>query len=271
MKQLIVVIFLFISFSSRAQAAEIGVLGGLGYYLGDLNPHTHFYNTKFAGSVFYRDQIRRSDRLSLKFQLSFGNVQAFDADAQSESQVNRNLSFQSRIIELGPIIEINFLPYEIGSGRKPGTPYLFAGITYFKMNPMGRYNDDWIELQSLRTEGQGSIYNSNKPYKLSQISIPFGVGMKININSRMAIGLEYGLRKTFTDYLDDVSSNYVHPTILKENNGTLSAELSDQSLNNEGSFSFNNGVQRGNPNNKDWYAFGGITFSFRLKAHSTCP
>lgn len=271
MKHLIIAFFTFLSLSVFSQAAEIGVLGGTSYYLGDLNPTHHFYNPKLGGSIYYRDQIRNSDRLSLRIQLSYGTVQAFDADGKSEAQLNRNLSFQSKILEIGPMLEINFLPFEIGSRRKPGTPYLFIGISYFKMNPMGRYNDDWIELQSLKTEGQGSEFNSDKPYKLNQISIPFGVGFKVNINSRMSLGLEYGIRKTFTDYLDDVSGSYVNPAILSEINGQLSSDISDPSLNNQGSLSYNNGISRGNPNNKDWYAFAGITFSFRLKAYTTCP
>ncbi len=271
MKYFLLSILTTISICSFSQAAEIGILGGTSYYLGDLNPNTHFYNSKFGGSVFYRDQIRKSDRLSLRIQFSYGTVQAFDADSKSYAQINRNLSFQSKIIEFGPMLEINFLPFEIGSKRKPGTPYIFMGISYFKMNPMGQYNDSWIELQSLRTEGQGSEFNSKKPYKLNQISLPFGVGIKVNITSRISLGLEYGLRKTFTDYLDDVSGNYVHPTILSEINGELSSEISDPSLNNQASFSYQNGVSRGNPNTKDWYAFAGITLSYRLKAYTTCP
>lgn len=271
MKQFLILIFSAIISSAYSQAAEIGLMGGTSYYLGDLNPTKHFYNSKFGGSIFYRDKLRKSDRLSIRIQLSYGKVEAFDADSKSEAQINRNLSFQSKIFEFGPMIEINFLPFEIGSKRKPGTPYLFMGISYFKMNPMGQYNDGWIELQSLRTEGQGSEFNSDKPYKLNQISIPVGLGIKVNINSRMSLGLEYGIRKTFTDYLDDVSGNYVNPAILAEINGELSSQISDPSLNNQGSFSYNNGVARGNSNNKDWYAFAGITLSFRLKSYTTCP
>ena len=271
MKVILVLISLIYTTLFYSQAAEIGVLGGVSYYLGDLNPNRHFYNNKFGGSIFYRDKIRKSDRLSLRIQLSYGKVEAFDADSKSQDQINRNLSFQSKIIEFGPMIEINFLPYEVGSRRKPCTPYLFMGIIYFKMNAMGRYNDSWLELQSLRTEGQGTPANSSKPYRLNQISVPIGLGIKVNITSRIALGLEYGIRKTFTDYLDDVSGNYIHPTILSENNGQLSADISDPSLNNQGSFSYNNGVARGNPNNKDWYTFAGISLSFRLKAYTTCP
>ncbi len=263
-----------ISFGCRAQAVpEIGVVVGGSYYLGDLNPYKHFNNTKFSGTFLYRDQIGRSDRLSYRIHIGFGTVEAFDSESTDPARVNRNLSFRSRILEIGPLIEINFLPYEIGSDKRPFTPYMFLGLTYFKMNPMTQYNDSWIELQSLGTEGQGTEFSDKKPYKLNQLSIPLGLGMRFNMTPRWAIGFEYGIRKTFTDFLDDVSGNYVNPALLSETTGSLSADLSDQSLNNEGSFANVNGqsVSRGNPNTKDWYVFAGLTLSFRVLEYTTCP
>ncbi|CAG5080047.1 type IX secretion system protein PorG [Parvicella tangerina] len=274
MRWFVLFIISFLLVNSRAQAVpEVGVLGGGSYYIGDLNPYKHFNNTKFAGAFYYRDQIGRSDRLSYRLQIGFGTVEAFDAESSDPARLNRNLSFRSRILEIGPMLEIHFLPYEIGSDRRPFTPYLFLGATYFKMNPMTQYNDSWIELQSLSTEGQGTEFSDRKAYKLNQISIPVGLGMKFNMTERWAIGFEYGIRKTFTDFLDDVSGNYVNPAILAETNGALSAQLSDQSLNGEGSFANVNGqsVSRGNPNTKDWYVFAGLTLSFRVIEYSTCP
>ncbi len=271
MRVFFLIIFSFlIQFNFSQKTSDIGVLLGGGYYVGDINPYQHFYNTKFAGSIFFRDQINKNDRLTYRISASRINLEAFDADFNNDRQINRNLNFKSSITEIAGILEIHFLPYEIGSKRKFGTPYLFFGLSYFKMNPMGKYNDDWIELQSLATEGQGTSANDKNPYKLNQISIPFGVGVKLNINSRIAIGLEYGLRKTFTDYIDDISGDYVNANFLRETNGFLSGELSDQSLNNESTFSSNHGVSRGNPNNKDWFAMAGFTISYRLKAYTTC-
>lgn len=261
-------------FNSVSQTVpEVGILAGGSYYLGDLNPYKHFNNTKFAGAFMYRDKISRSDRVSYRLQIGFGTVEAFDAESTDPARLNRNLSFRSRILEIGPMLEIHFLPYEIGSDRRPFTPYMFLGATYFKMNPMTQYNDNWIELQSLGTEGQGTDLTDKKLYKLNQISIPVGFGFKFNMTSRWAIGFEYGIRKTFTDFLDDVSGDYVNPSLLAETNGSLSAELADQSLNNESSFANMNGVSiaRGNPNTKDWYVFAGVTLCFRVLEYTTCP
>ncbi|MCB9195931.1 MAG: outer membrane beta-barrel protein [Flavobacteriales bacterium] len=266
-------IFLISVFSllKAQRVPEIGILAGGSYYLGDLNPYKHFDNTNFCGAFMYRDQIAGSDRLTYRLQIGFGTVEAYDSESLDPSLVNRNLSFRSRIIEIGPMIEVHFLPYEIGSNKRPFTPYMFLGLTYFKMNPMGKYNDSWIELQSLGTEGQGTPYNDKDYYKLNQISVPVGFGMKFNMNQRWSIGLEYGIRKTFTDYLDDVSGNYLNPSILAETNGPLSAQLSDQSLDNQGSLYTTTGISRGNSNTKDWYVFTGVTLSFRVIEYSTCP
>lgn len=267
------ILFSFLYVARAQNVPELGIMLGGSYYLGDLNPYKHFNNTNLAGTFLYRDKIANNDQLTYRIHIGYGTVEAYDSESSDPALVNRNLNFKSRILEIGPLLEINFLPYEIGSAKLPFTPYMMIGLTYFKMNPMGQYNDDWVELQSLGTEGEGTEYSDHKLYKLNQLSIPIGLGLKFNMTERWAFGLEYGIRKTFTDYLDDVSGNYVNPVLLSATNGTLSAQMSDQSLNNEGSLANVNGqsVSRGNPNTKDWYVFAGITLSYRLIKYTTCP
>ena len=88
-------------------------------------------------------------------------------------KVKRNLSFKSSIIEIGPIIEVNFFPYKLGQAdtelAKFGTPYFFAGITYMRMNPKAEYEGEWIELQPLGTEGQGTSQNNRNLYFIFKI------------------------------------------------------------------------------------------------------
>ncbi len=270
MKIIVSLIFLGYILNGYSQVPEFGGMAGGSYYIGDLNPTGHFENTKFSGGIFYRNQIKKSKRLSFRFQLMYGKVEAFDSKSESERLVNRNLNFQSKILEIGPLIEFHYLKYEVGSRRYRGTPYLFLGLTYFKMNPMGQYEGNWIELQSLGTEGQGTSQNSKKPYNLNQLSIPVGVGVKFNLSSRVSMGIEYGVRKTFTDYLDDVSGNYVDASLLHEESGLLAAQLSDPSLENQNLRNSNEGYSRGNAQNKDWYYMFGISLSFRLFEHTTC-
>lgn len=275
-KLLILYISLFTLASANAQklANEFGGWVGGAYYLGELNPYKQYDCTHIAGGLLYRKNINK--RIALRIHASYGMVSGSDARSSVEANVNRNLSFRSRIFELGPIVEVNFVEYE--AGRKIGrnyykniiSPYYFIGLNYFNMNPQAVFGDDFIDLQSLGTEGQGSDLNENKKYSLNQISIPMGFGLKMSVTQRMNISLEYGIRKTFTDYLDDVSGKYVDPIELEQLNGPLAAHYADQSLNSEGINFSNEGAMRGNPKTKDWYSFSGIIITFCLGRTDAC-
>ncbi len=233
---------------------EIAVMGGGSYYIGDLNPYQHFNNYNFnVGGAFRR--TLHNKQIVLRAHIMYGRV-----SAQSSTS---DISFRSSILEIGPAIEINFMPFVIGEVKKyRGTPYLFGGLTYFKMNPQASKNGDWINLQTLGTEGQGSSQNSNNQYKTQQLSLPVGLGLKINLSKRFALNFEYGIRKTFTDYLDDVSGTYVNLGLLEAENGELAAELSKG-----GNI---NGLQRGNSQNKDWYVIYNAALCFRILPSNEC-
>ncbi len=264
----------FNSVHSQKLAHEIGGWLGGSYYLGELNPYKQYNNTHLAGGLLYRHNINK--RIALRLGISYGMVHGNDSESTIEANVNRNLSFRSRIIEVGPMVEINFVEYE--AGRKLGknyykniiSPYLFMGLNYFKMNPQATFGDDHIDLQALGTEGQGSSLNDRKKYSLNQISIPMGIGVKMSVGGRVNISLEYGIRKTFTDYLDDVSGKYVDPVALAQLNGPLAANYADQSLSQEGINGSNEGAMRGNPKHKDWYSFSGLVVTFCLGRTDAC-
>ena len=103
------------------------------------------------------------------------------------------------------------------------------------------------------------------------MAFPFGAGLKANLFSVVALSLEWGMRKTYTDYLDDVSGVYVSPTVLADENGVLAARLADRSFEQEGQFNDNAGQQRGDPGRNDWYSFTTLTLSFRIgKKPTSC-
>ncbi len=239
---------------SQDYVDEFGILGGGSYYIGDLNPYRHFNNYNYNFGGLYRRTLR-SKQIVLRAHIMYGRV--------ATSNSTTDLSFRSSILEIGPAIEINFMPFEIGERKKyKGTPYLFGGITYFKMNPQTNNNGDWVSLQTLGTEGQGSSLNTNSQYKSQQISLPVGIGVKINLSKRFALNAEYGIRKTFTDYLDDVSGTYVNLNQLEAENGELSSELSKSTG--------IDGLQRGNAQNKDWYSIYNIGLCFRILPSNEC-
>lgn len=270
MRYLILILALLpLSVSGQGQngrsRSELGVLLGGSYYLGDLNQFRHFYGTQPAAGLLYRYNFH--SRISLRANLTYGQVEANDADATEEINVNRNLNFKSDIYELGAGVEFTYLPFFLGKNDiYKGTAYVLAEVGIFRMNPKTEYNDEWIELQPLGTEGQGSDLSSKKNYSLTQICIPLGVGVKFSLGKKAALSFEYGIRKTFTDYLDDVGSNsYVDPVLLAEANGPLSAELSNKSL--DGS----RFGKRGNSSTSDWYSFFGTMITFRLGNPNRCP
>ncbi|MGB0914478.1 MAG: DUF6089 family protein [Crocinitomicaceae bacterium] len=267
MKQLLSILLLasstlvFGQYHTGASRSELGVLVGGTYYLGDLNQFSQFRNTHLAGGLIYRYNV--NPRLSVRANFTYGKVSAEDSKAKNDFQKERNLSFYSNIYELGAGFEFNYFPFQLGHKRYKGTAYLLAELGVFRMNPKTNYNGAEVELRNLGTEGQGTSLNSKGYYNLTQVCIPLGVGVKLSLGNRMGVNFEFGIRKTFTDYLDDVKSDsYVDPLALAAENGPLSAELSNLSGNRYG--------QRGNSSTKDWYVFSGMMVTIRLGSPAKC-
>ena len=251
---------LFSQKSHRYQ--EFGIFLGGSYYIGELNRIHLGPLTQPAGGVVYRYNF--NPRFDVKANLLFGSVRGDDSQSGVPASVTRNLTFKSPITELAVEAEFNFLEYEMGNKKMPFTPYVFAGIAGFRFNPAGQIGDNFYNLQPLGTEGQGTSANSDKKYKLMQISLPFGIGIKYSLTRMIGISAEWGFRKTFTDYIDDCSKTYVDPTILVAAHGPAAAFFSDPSVGTN--HTQNIGKQRGDSSTKDWYSFAGIMITFKLRA-----
>ncbi|MFH0866537.1 MAG: DUF6089 family protein [Bacteroidota bacterium] len=266
-KLLIFPLFLVLAMTASAQRNELGVFLGTSYYLGDLNPSKQFLLTKPAGGLVYRYVF--NPRWAIKINGLYGTVEGDDAVAKFNEA--RNLSFKSNVFELATQLELNFLPYVTGNTEENYfSPYIFGGIAVFSFKPKAEYEGVWYDLKSMSTEGQGtSVDNPPNPYSLTNVSFPFGLGFKYSIGKNICIGLEWGLRKTVTDYLDDVSTTYADIDVLTMEKGPISAALSDRSENSPN----NTDLQRGNSGTKDWYSFAGafITFKFNAGGNKSCP
>jgi len=265
-KLLFIAAFIF-SFSIKAQQfrpnTEIGVLLGTSYYLGDLNT-THFNSSSFAAGLVIRKNIDK--RFSYKAELLYLNIAADDRENSTDTiAIDRGLHFRSAVYELSAQIEFNFLPYDPGNPLHTWTPFIYTGISLFHFNPQAENKEgEWVDLQPLGTEGQGTAVVGSKEYSLTQVAIPLGGGVKIAVNPSFNIILEYGIRKTFTDYLDDVSTDFVGSSPATASND-YPVEMSSQSeLMSDPNGTHSRGVQRGDPTKDDWYSFAGITLSFKL-------
>lgn len=254
-----------ICYGQFKQNSELGLQSGVIYYLGDLNKcdecllGNHFLESKpFFGFNFKKNIDKRiSYRANFLMGQVFGDDRLENRDSISQA---RSLHFKSKIYELSANVEFNFIPYELGNPRHMWTPYIFSGLSMFYFNPKGEnINGEWVDLQPLSTEGQGTTsFPDRKVYSLTQFSIPIGGGIKISLNNVSNLIIEYSVRKTFTDYIDDVSTTYPGENVLRPEFGNESVYMSDPTGN------FSPGDQRGNSEKNDWYAYLGITISFKI-------
>ncbi|MGZ5282482.1 MAG: type IX secretion system protein PorG [Bacteroidia bacterium] len=265
----------FIPLFANAQFWEIGGMIGGSNYAGDLSPTPIVLKeTHPAIGAFVRANVKKS--LSFKGNLYYGVVSGTDENTTVEKNRRRNLNFRSSILEVGLNAELNLMPFETGSRKNKTAPYVFGGLAIFKFDPKAYFdtnpNDDtegeYVRLQPLGTEGQGTTqFNDREKYSLTQVSIPFGMGLKHNFSGNWNVGLEAGLRKTFTDYIDDVSKTYVEYYILDQQGSELSPILADRTQEYDPTHNPENRTkleERGNETTKDWYMFAGITVSYTI-------
>ena len=239
---------------------EIGILGGASYYLGDLNT-AHFYQSLATAGLIIRQNIDK--RFVYKAEIMYINLMSDERESEDDIAKDRSLHFKSPLYEVSGQLEFNFLPYQPGNPLYTWTPFVFTGVSLFHFNPKAENsNGDWVNLQELGTEGQGTTtYPDRKKYSLLQFAIPMGGGVKIAVNESFNIILEYGVRKTFTDYLDDVSTTYPGTNLNDMSN--LAIEMSDPDpFNTRDPHAKDD--QRGDETKNDWYSFAGITLSFKL-------
>lgn len=249
---------------SHAQYFELGLFGGASTYSGDLSHKMIYWNEVHPAVGIYAG-MHLTRHFSISIQSKYGTVSGADANSDEQGFLERNLSFHSNIIEAG-VVGVLYLPGYI-PGQMRFSPFLSLGVNWFQFNPKAEYMGIVYELQPLNTEGQGtSAFPDREPYKLNQISIPFGVGVKYNIAYNWNIAFEITLRKTFTDYIDDVSTTYVNPDILLDERGAISYALSNRTGEYLGTdpLPYGNDQSRGSADVNDYYSFAGITLSYNF-------
>jgi hypothetical protein len=122
----------------------------------------------------------------------------------------------------------------------------------------------------LGTEGQGTTARpGSETYKVDQIAVPFGAGLKFNLG-KVDVQLEWGMRRTGTDYIDDVSGTYVDNDLLAFENGPLAALLADPSGIDDIPGLTNTDRARGDSNTRDWYNYTGFTITYVISRFSDC-
>ena len=261
---------------------------GLSNYLGDIGANSslsdqflknnHFTNQTFMYGISLTKNWREA--VGLRFSYHAGKVAGSDSDVPykdpndvSYDIYKRNLDFTTKLSEWSAMIEI--YPFKI-LNRKKGLfqsalqPYGLLGIGRFTFNPQGSYYDEisqdyvLVDLAPLKTEGQGMLeYADRKPYQLTQTNIPFGVGINYLLGAKTSMSFEFVGRKLFTDYLDDVSTTYIDPSVYRNYFSGEDLEIAQLMTNKSAIIDPNQpygvGGQRGNSKNNDFY------YSFNIK------
>ena len=221
MKQALLALAMLCSFAMKGQHLEVGISIGNTNYIGDIVcfETNNYMNPEhlLTGTFFKYVNQRFAAKLGIMTTKITGN------DAINHYP-KRGFSFESKLTEIALTGEFEIFRIPI-SNKKYFAPYAFGGIAVFRFNPKAFYKGHWVELQPLGTEGQG-MTGYETPYKLTQIALPFGAGLKYQANRKIALSAEVSIRKLFTDYLDDVGGREVNFKDLVGEKGRMAGVLS---------------------------------------------
>lgn len=239
---------------------SLNLFGGFSNYQGDLQTKRFTLNQANL-AIGAGLQYDFTPHIAARLGFNYGKLEA-DDKVNSGFLKARNLNFQTSLFE-GSLL-LQYTLFDLSEKRI--SPYIFGGAAIFHFNPYTHdANGNKYYLKPLSTEGQGFI-EGRKEYSLTQFAIPFGGGVKFQVTDNVALAFEIGLRKTFTDYIDDVSTRYVDEFALYAARGPKAVELAYRG----GEVKDGNpaypaaGTVRGGAKQKDWYYFSGFTLTIGL-------
>lgn len=277
---------------------DVGTKSFIDHYTNSVYTGDVFKNMRFMGGMFVR--YTYVPGVSFRLGVNYGSLYATDEwnkekalkatyiSDDSYQRYLRNLDVKTNIWETNFIVE--FSPFRLSNWefgkltKSRFQPYLLAGAAGFFFNPRGTVVDletgvkKTVDLQPLRTEGEG--FNAPgktfpKGYSLFSYAAIGGIGFKFDIGKALGLGLEYQLRYTFTDYLDDVSGAYVDPLdqqvafLGNQAKADLSNKMSNRSNEIIPGYEHQPGTLRGDPSNKDMYSTVSIMFYWKIKKRAS--
>jgi len=260
-------------------------------FLGDLGGHAgrgttlikdwNWPTTKLSFGAYYTTYPMQW--LGFRFSLNYGRIQGDDGlikknGGDEQTRLARNLDFRSKIIEGTVMAEFYptvFLEDNADDVAGRLRPYGVIGLGVFHFNPQGSYRDPatgdvaWVDLKPLHTEGEGWL-PGRPEYSLTQLNIPMGAGIKYWFNDNVNISFEIIHRKTFTDYIDDVSTTYIDPALFDQHfandpaKAQMAKYMSNKSINGYNTPGYGKGAKRGDPKQNDAYFTAGFKIGFRI-------
>lgn len=223
---------------------------GLSTYFGDLkdNPVDLWAKPSTQLGV----QYRVNNHLHIRSEVMWYRISGADSLNNPETTIfDRNLSFRADNFEINAVALWQFFNKYSRYNRPVLNPYVFAGVGATTNNPKARYQDEWVALRPLQTEGV--------EYSGIVFVIPAGIGVTYHLNNNFDISFEYGYRVTFNDYLDDASTDYRDPATFTD---PLARELADRRDELDFTPRYTGDKYRGNPSRDDWYLITGLKVTY---------
>ncbi|KAF2511914.1 type IX secretion system protein PorG [Flavobacterium foetidum] len=218
MKKIFNLLLCFFPFITlNAQINELGVFLGGSNFVGDVGRTTYIAPEKITFGVLYK--WNRSPRHSYRFSYMQSSISGNDLKSEETGRNQRGYRFKNDVKEFSAGLEFNFLDFNLHDYHTKVTPYIYSGLSFFLYDGLYRYAANPNQLYSVNS---------------SSLAIPIILGVKSNVTPNFVLGLEAGVRYTFTDNLDGSNPNTGSANILKF----------------------------GNLNNNDWYVFSGITLTY---------
>lgn len=276
-KYIYVIVILVVTTSVKAQWLwDFGATVGASNYLGDIGgkektrrdfvADLKLSQTRWNLGAFGRYKLL--PRLSLKLAFDYLRIEGDDNLSSNPGRYYRNWNFRNDILDLGLTGEFFFYENnDLGNTfryKNGFRAYVFGGIGGFRSNPKSLYRGEWVKLRNLKTEGES--------YKAMGLNIPLGLGFYFTFNKIHRFGFEVNYRKTFTDYLDDISGNYpdtppsdpyLQGLILRTN------ELPQSDLESSNApLSHVWGAKRGDNSRKDAFITLNLSYSYVIRGKS---
>lgn len=268
---------------THRQELEFGI--GISNFLGELGGRNQIGSpfvwdlemsqTRPAASFGYRYYIAR--KMAFRGRLTYGVLAGNDNLTTEPYRQNRNLSFKSDLYEASLCFELHLYREELGhvydlrgvKGTKSSRVglYFFLGVGGFYFDPKAQFNNAFVRLKPLGTEGQG-LPNGAEEYENLQVCVPMGFGLRKALSKAWSAGLELQYTKTFTDYIDDVSGYYYDNEAIREAYGPEAAFLANPALNNlppEYGNPTVTGAERGDPDDLDAYLFLKVQVDYKIQ------
>jgi hypothetical protein len=253
----IIMLLCCLPLATVAQNFHFSARLGVANYQGDLQAkRVTLKQAKFLGSLGAQYDI--SEHFTARTYFTLTSLQADDKKGNSNMKM-RNLNFATKLFDWELGMQYNILSLN----NSWFTPYVYAGIGLYHFKPFTHASDGTkTYLKELSTEGQG-VVPGVKEYKLTQFNIPLGIGATYAISEDIRVGLEFGYRKLFTDYLDDVSTTYADEAVLLAAKGQTAVDLAYRG-DEVGAGAYPAAKSpRGGANEKDGYYYMAFTVTVR--------